>query len=202
MHSWKPDFWNEIQEFKKQNLQNPPPKNAILLLGSSSFTMWKDVDKYFPDKTIINRGFGGSRLADLNYYYEELLTPYNPKQIIIYCGENDIAYDKEKTTAATTFKRFKKFYKTIRNKYPDIQVDYISMKRSPSREHLWPEMKKGNSKIEKFMNRKPNSEYIDIVKPMEDSNGNVRKDLFLEDMLHMKAAGYEIWAKEMKPYLK
>lgn len=198
----KPDFWNEIQEFKKQDIQNPPPKNAILLVGSSSFTMWTDVQKYFPDKTIINRGFGGSRLADLNYYSKELLNPYQPKQIIIYCGENDIAYDKEKTTATTTFKRFKKFYKTIRSKYPDIEVDYISMKRSPSREHLWPEMKKGNAKIERFMNRKPNAEYIDIVKPMEDSNGNVRKDLFLDDMLHMKPSGYEIWARTMKPYMK
>lgn len=198
----KPDFWNDIQEFKKQDSLNPPPKNAILLIGSSSFTMWRDVNSYFPDKTIINRGFGGSRIADLNFYAEDLLNPYHPKQIIIYCGENDIAYDKEKTTAATAFKRFKKFYRTIRSKYPKIEVDYISMKRSPSREHLWPEMKKANAKIERFMNRKANSEYIDIVKPMEDGTGNVRKDLFLEDMLHMRPAGYEIWARTMKPYMK
>ena len=198
----KPDFWNDIQEFKKQDSLNPPPKNAILLIGSSSFTNWRDVNSYFPDKPIINRGFGGSRIADLNFYAEDLLNPYHPKQIIIYCGENDIAYDKEKTTASAAFKRFKQFYRTIRCKYPNIEVDYISMKRSPSREHLWPEIEKANAKIERFMNRKANSEYIDIVKPMEDGTGNARKDLFLDDMLHMRPAGYEIWAQTMRPYMK
>ncbi len=87
----KPMFWHDIQEFKKQDQQNPPPQNAILLIGSSSFTKWTDVADYFPTKTIINRGFGGSRLLDLNYFADDLLAPYQPKQIIIYCGENDFA---------------------------------------------------------------------------------------------------------------
>ncbi len=89
----RPAFWQEIQDFKTENKANPPQKNAILLLGSSSFTMWKDVAAYFPGKTIINRGFGGSSLSDLNFYSEEILKPYAPKQIIIYCGENDFAAD-------------------------------------------------------------------------------------------------------------
>ena len=46
------------------------------------------------------------------------------------------------------------------------------------------------------------AEYIDITEIMNDSEGNVRTDIFLEDMLHMKPEGYKLWTKVMAPYLK
>ncbi|MCY1661478.1 GDSL-type esterase/lipase family protein [Chryseobacterium sp. SL1] len=197
----KPMFWQDIQNFKKLNLENPPAENAILLIGSSSFTKWTDVANYFPDKTIINRGFGGSRLTDLNDYAEDLLNPYQPKQIIIYCGENDFA-DNDKLKADVVVERFKTFYKKIRAKFPKIEVDYISIKYSPSREKLWPQMKEANKKIADFMKKQPNADFIDITKVMQDENGNVRKDLFVEDMLHMTPEGYRLWTSVMNPYMK
>jgi len=197
----KPMYWQDIQNFKKLDQENAPPKDAILLVGSSSFTKSTDVANYFPDKTIINRGFGGSRLTDLNYYANDLLSPYQPKQIIVYCGENDFA-DNHKLKANEVVNRYKTFYKKIREKFPNIEVDYISIKYSPSRESLWPQMKEANKKIAAFMKKEPNAEFIDITKAMEDANGNVRKELFVEDMLHMTPEGYQIWTKVMNPYMK
>ncbi|GAB0157313.1 SGNH/GDSL hydrolase family protein [Chryseobacterium sp. Alg-005] len=197
----KPMFWQDIQNFKKADQEKTPPKDAILLIGSSSFTKWTDVAAYFPNKTIINRGFGGSRLTDLNFYAEDLLNPYQPKQIIIYCGENDFA-DDHKLKAKEVVKRFKTFYSKIREKFPDIEVDYISIKYSPSREKLWPQMRKANKKIACFMKKEPNAEFIDITKVMQDANGNVRKDLFVEDMLHITPEGYRLWTSVMNPYMK
>ncbi|AZA54357.1 GDSL-type esterase/lipase family protein [Chryseobacterium sp. G0201] len=197
----KPMYWQDIQNFKKLDQENAPAKDAILLVGSSSFTKWTDVANYFPDKTIINRGFGGSRLTDLNYYANDLLSPYQPKQIIVYCGENDFA-DNHKLKAKEVVNRYKTFYKKIREKFPNIEVDYISIKYSPSRENLWPQMKEANKKIAAFMKKEPNAEFIDITKAMEDANGNVRKELFVEDMLHMTPEGYQIWTKVMNPYMK
>lgn len=196
----KPMFWQDIENFKKQDQQIPPPKDAILLIGSSSFTKWTDVAEYFPNKTIINRGFGGSRLTDLNYYAHDLLD-YQPKQIIIYCGENDFA-DDAKLKADVVVERFKTFYQKIRAKFPKIEVDYISIKYSPSRENLWPQMKEANKKIAAFIQKQPNAEFIDITKVMQDANGNVRKDLFVEDMLHMTPEGYKLWTSVMNPYMK
>ncbi|WP_295211422.1 GDSL-type esterase/lipase family protein [uncultured Chryseobacterium sp.] len=197
----KPMFWQDIQRFKQLDQENPPAKNAILLVGSSSFTKWTDVARYFPDKTIINRGFGGSRLTDLNYYANDLLNPYQPKQIMIYCGENDFA-DNDQLKADVVVDRFKTFYKKIRSKFPNIEVDYISIKYSPSREKLWPQMKEANKKIAAFMKKQPRSAFIDITKVMQDGQGNVRKDLFVEDMLHMTPEGYRLWTSVMKPYMK
>lgn len=197
----KPMFWQDIQNFKKLDQENKPPKDAILLIGSSSFTKWTDVSSYFPDKIIINRGFGGSRLTDLNYYANDLLNPYQPKQIIVYCGENDFA-DNHDLKAKEVVNRFKTFYKKIREKFPNIEVDYISIKYSPSREKLWLQMKKANKKIACFMKKEKNAEFIDITKVMEDSNGKVRNNLFVEDMLHITPEGYRLWTSVMNPYMK
>ncbi len=197
----KPIFWDEIQNFKKLDQENVPPDNSILLLGSSSFTKWQDVSDYFPGKVIINRGFGGSRLTDLNYYAEDLLQPYQPKQIIIYCGENDFADDAQ-LKSDVVVERFKTLYAKIREKFPNIQVDYISIKYSPSREHLWKQMKEANSKIARLMKKEKNADFIDITKVMNDSNGKVREDLFVEDRLHMTPEGYRLWTSVMKQYMK
>ena len=84
-------FAEDIQAFKKQDAINPPPANAILFVGSSSFTKWKDVSSYFPGYTIINRGFGGSTIPDVIRYTNDIIIPYHPKQVVIYCGDNDLA---------------------------------------------------------------------------------------------------------------
>src|ERR1700756_344400 len=81
----KPPFWKDIQAFKQQDSLYSPPKHAILFVGSSSFTKWTDVQSYFPGYTIINRGFGGSSLPDVIYYANDIIFPYHPQEIVIYC---------------------------------------------------------------------------------------------------------------------
>jgi len=200
LFSQEKPYWKEIQEFKKTDTENGIPRKPILLLGSSSFTKWTDVNDYFPGKKIVNRAFGGSRLVDLNNYADELLDPYKPKQIIIYCGENDVAM--ENPTAAEVFERFKTFFTTVRTKYPRVPVAYVSIKYSPSREKYWPIVKEVNGLIESYLKTQKRTDYIDITKVMNDANGKVRTDIFLDDMLHMKPEGYRLWTKVMAPYLK
>jgi hypothetical protein len=83
-------FFNEIQKFRQQDSISAPPAHPILFVGSSSFRMWKDVQSYFPGYTIINRGFGGSGLSNVIQYADDVIFKYNPRQIVIYCGENDL----------------------------------------------------------------------------------------------------------------
>ncbi len=112
-------FANEIAAFKKQDAVSFPPATAILFVGSSSFRMWKDVQDYFPQHTIINRGFGGSALPDVIRYADDIILPYQPKQIVIYCGENDIA-SADSITAGLVFDRFKILFAMIREKMPEV----------------------------------------------------------------------------------
>src|SRR5262245_48250998 len=144
-----PPFWNDIQNFRKQDSINQPPKNAILFIGSSSFTKWTDVQNYFPGYTIINRGFGGSTLLNEIFYVNSVVFPYQPRQIVIYCGENDLA-SSDSVTAAMVTDRFKKLYSIIRDT-AETPIAYISIKPSPSRRHLIPKMREANQMIKDFL---------------------------------------------------
>ena len=195
-----PPFWNDIQTFKKQDSVSFPLRNAILLIGSSSFTKWTDVQDYFPGYTIVNRGFGGSTLLDEIRYVNDIVFPYQPKQIIIYCGENDLA-SSDTVTAAMVSDRFKQLFQMIRNK-TEAPIAYISMKPSPSRRHLFPKMREGNQLIKDFLATQKNTAFIDVHQKMLNTTGEPFPEIFVDDSLHMNAKGYAIWKKEMEPYMQ
>src|SRR5436190_16523360 len=162
-------FAKSIAAFKKQDSISFPPENAILFIGSSSFTLWEDVQNYFPGYTIINRGFGGSTLEDQIRYANDIVFPYKPKQIIIYCGENDLA-SSDTVTAAMVFDRFKQLFQLIRYK-TEAPIAYISMKPSPSRRHLFPKMRQGNQLIKDFLATQKNVVFIDVHEKMLNTVG-------------------------------
>jgi lysophospholipase L1-like esterase len=195
-----PPFYDDIQAFKAQDTDSMPPKDAILFVGSSSFTMWKDVQDYFPGHTIINRGFGGSTLQDVVRYANDVIIPYHAKQVVIYCGENDVAYSDE-TTAQMVLERFKVLFNIIRDDNPAVPVAFISLKPSPSRQQLWPVMKEANRLIKKYLAGKRKTAFIDVWPKMFNKDGTIMKDIFIEDNLHMNAKGYRIWQKLIEPYL-
>jgi lysophospholipase L1-like esterase len=196
-----PPFYNDIQRFKKQDSLDFPKKKSILFIGSSSFTKWKDVQDYFPSHRIINRGFGGSTLPDLIRYTDDIVFPYKPKQVVIYCGENDIA-SSDTISAETVAKRFIVLFNKIRSRYRKIPIVYISMKPSPSRERFFPKMTAANNAIQQFLSTKRRTVFVNVYPLMLNGEGQPMKEIFLDDMLHMNSKGYLIWQKALEPYLK
>jgi lysophospholipase L1-like esterase len=193
-------FYSDIQNFKKQDSINPPPQHAVLFVGSSSFTKWKDVQDYFPGIPIINRGFGGSSLPDVIRYANDIIFPYHPKQVVIYCGENDFTMS-DTVTAGIVIARVKKLFQIIRNKLPDANIVYISIKPSPSRAKYRSHAETANSAIKNFLATQKNAIFIDVFHAMLGENGKPIPSIFLADSLHMNASGYAIWKKIIEPVL-
>lgn len=193
-------FADEIAGFKKKDAASFPPANAILFVGSSSFRKWEDVAGYFPNYTIINRGFGGSTLPDVIRYEKDIIFPYHAKQIVIYCGENDVA-SSDTVTAQVVFDRFKKLYTDIRAVMPDVPVLFVSLKPSPSRWQMRDRMMGANKLIKKYLKRKGNAAFVSVWNDMLGADGKPMPDIFVGDKLHMNAKGYAIWQKLIEPYL-
>jgi arylsulfatase A-like enzyme/lysophospholipase L1-like esterase len=193
-------FINEIRAFQKADTLNKPAKGAILLIGSSSFTKWQNVGDWFPDKRIINRGFGGSSLPDLIRYFDQIVTPYDPVQVVVYCGENDVA-SSTSITADTVLKRFIQLHGMIRKVYPQVRISFVSLKPSPVRASFLPTVRETNRLIEKFCKSSANTDYIDVFNPMLNADGSFMEELFVSDRLHMNEKGYLIWKKAMEPFL-
>ncbi|QHT66120.1 hypothetical protein GXP67_05270 [Rhodocytophaga rosea] len=192
-------FIAEITAFEQADQAKFPPKKSIVFTGSSSIRLWADLQKSFPGKKIINRGFGGSGLSNLVFYADRIIIPYNPKQVVIYSGENDIAAGK---TAEKVFNEFKRLAEKIKQKSPRTRITYISMKPSPSRMATIGELKKANALIENYLKENKMGDYINIYDPMLDAQKEPREELFVADRLHMNEKGYAIWTEIIRPYLK
>jgi lysophospholipase L1-like esterase len=193
-------FQDEITAFKKQDNMQPPPANPILFVGSSSFRKWTDVQSAFPGYPIINRGFGGSSFPDVLRYAGDIIFPYKPKQIVIYCGDNDLAAS-DTVTAQVVYARFLQLYRVIRSRMNKVDILYVSIKPSPSREKLMPRMEEANRLIGDFLRKQSHAAFADVYHPMLNAEGHPMEDLFVDDKLHMNPKGYAIWQKVIQPYL-
>ncbi len=186
-------FKKEIENFIKWDKKNSPPKNALLFVGSSSIRLWNTAEE-FPEFTVINRGFGGSHISHILLYINETTLKYEPRIIVFYAGDNDIAAGK---TAKQVLKDFKLFVK----KTTDTKIIYLPIKPSIARWYLWPEMNKTNNLIQEYCKKSDNLFYLDLVTPMLDKNKKPNKDLFIKDGLHLNKKGYKVWDKHLLPLL-
>jgi lysophospholipase L1-like esterase len=194
-------FWNEIAEFKHKDSLHRPPANPIVFVGSSSFRKWANVQADFPGYPILNRGFGGSTLDDVVHYAGDIIYPYHPKQVVVYCGDNDLAADR-KVTGKKVFKKFEHLYELIRRHLGnDVDILYVSIKPSPSRERLMPEMERANDLIRNFMAEHSHAAFVDVYHLMLNAQGHPMDELFIGDRLHMNDKGYRIWQQAILPYL-
>ncbi|MCB0282662.1 MAG: hypothetical protein KDF60_08805 [Calditrichaeota bacterium] len=190
-------FANEINAFKQWDKKNSFPEQAVLFVGSSSMRMWPTAD-YFPEMDIINRGFGGAHITDVEYFYDDVLKKYNPAIIVFYAGDNDVAAGMD---VDTVYNDFVRFYNRVENDFPAVDFFYIPIKPSLNRWSFWDKMNQTNEKIAEFCRTKENLEYIDTATPMLGPDQKPMS-LFIEDGLHLNKDGYDLWSSIVKPYLK
>ncbi|MCU4164636.1 GDSL-type esterase/lipase family protein [Carboxylicivirga caseinilyticus] len=192
-------YGKAIDAFEKMDSVNHPNEGGILFIGSSSFTKWQDVNDYFPDKYIINRGFGGSQMSDLLYFKERLILPYKPKQIVVFVGGNDITAGEK---ARSVFKEDKELVKWTLKQFPDVDFLFLSLKPTPKRWALKDEMIRLSKKRERYALKNRQVDYVDVWTPLLNDEGMPKEGIYIADQLHLNAKGYKIWQQVMAPYLK
>ncbi|HYR58198.1 MAG TPA: SGNH/GDSL hydrolase family protein [Chthoniobacteraceae bacterium] len=188
----------EIAAFEQHDRETPPPKHAIVFVGSSSIRKWTTLAEDFPHHRVLNRGFGGSELGDSAHFAERIVLAYEPRFIVVYAGGNDINNHK---TAEQVFESFKAFVAAVRAKQPDTPIAYISIAGNPSRWSQVEEVKKANALIEQFTREQPNLKFIDVFHEMLGSDGLPRPEIFVADRLHMNAEGYKLWTQIVGRFL-
>ncbi|RKR12277.1 lysophospholipase L1-like esterase [Maribacter vaceletii] len=192
-------FDNEVANLqKKYKTKWNPNKETTLFTGSSSIRLWKNLDSLFPNKQIINTGFGASLSGDLLHFSDKLITNYNPTKVFIYEGDNDIAYDK---SPKEVIENIKSIIKNIKSKKTDTYIVLISTKPSISRWHLKKKYKKLNRKLNRITKKDPLIHFVDVWKPMLNGK-KLKKSLFGPDGLHMNKEGYNIWYTAIKKHVK
>ncbi|MBT8420217.1 MAG: hypothetical protein KJO08_05065 [Gammaproteobacteria bacterium] len=192
-------FEPAIRSFEAADEKQPPPENAIVVVGSSSIRGWHgSIKQDMSPMTVIPRGFGGSNMNDLLYYADRIVLPYRPQAVVVYEGDNDVAQGISPAKIADAFRVFVgKVHKVL----PECRIYFLSIKPSISRWPLWSKMKAANDLIAAECARDKRLTFVDVASGMLDEEGKPRGDIFEEDNLHMNRRGYELWRGILRPVL-
>ena len=191
---WEP----KIRQFEEQDNKEMPPTGGILFVGSSSIVGWK-VDECFPELPVINRGFGGSQIADSVHFADRIVLPYRPKIIVLYAGDNDVAAGK---SPEQVLRDYRQFVRKVHDGLPETRIVFVAIKPSIRRWNLVDEMREANRLIRAAAEKDKRLGYVDIDGPMIGDDGKPRPELFKRDGLHLNAEGYKLWSARVLPHLK
>ena len=185
--------------FDADDAAHPRAPGGVLFVGSSSIRLWSDLEAQFANlPVVINRGFGGSQLSDCVRNLSRLVLPYRPRAVLVYAGDNDLAAG---VAPRDVLRRFTAFVDGIHAELPWTKIVYISIKPSPARARLLPEIREANDLIRDYAARADGVEYADVFSPMLDANGKPRRELFRGDALHLNPQGYALWKGIIAPYV-
>jgi len=191
-------FAKEIEAFAEWDSRNAVPAEPVLFVGSSTIRMWRTRES-FPDLPVINRGFGGSHIADVTHFADRIVLPYKPRVIVFYAGDNDIASGK---SAQRVFEDYRRFVSLVHTKLPETHIIFLSIKPSESRWSFWPESKKVNELIQGLSANDKRLLFVDLAASLLRPDGMPDNNLFLKDKLHLSPAGYDVWTRMLTPVLR
>jgi len=189
-------FAAEIDAFVAADRLAPPASGGVLFVGSSSIRMWSTLEADFPGIAVLNRGFGGSELEDVVRAAPRIVVPCAPRLIIVYAGDNDLANGKSPERVCGDFVRLRQLLQTA---LPATHLAFIAIKPSPARWHLASSVRQANDCIRQQMADDSRLVFVDVFTPMLGGTGTPRPELFLDDGLHLNAAGYALWRQVLAP---
>jgi lysophospholipase L1-like esterase len=184
-------FESDIRAYESEDSKKPPEPGCTVFVGSSTFRIWTSIENDFREFKAINRGFGGSTFPDVNHYVDRIVTKYKPARVVVYAGTNDIADLHH--SGEDIFHDFEEFVRKVQAKSPSAEIYFISMSMAPSRVQWASIYEAGNSLIRKYCSQNKHLHYIDVVPVMRDAKGQLRRELFGLDQLHMNKDGYALW---------
>ena len=189
-------FQAQIDAFLKEDEARPPPKGAILFVGSSIFRNWKNLKPQMDPLPVFNRAFGGSRTWEVLHHMNNVVLPYEPRLIVYYCGSNDVNAGEK---AEPIFGRFREFVERVHEALPKTRVFYVSINRAPQKQDRWDIVDSANSLVKEYCSSDTRLAFIDVNPVLFDTEKNPRLDLYLPDKLHFREPAYEEFTRVIKP---
>jgi lysophospholipase L1-like esterase len=180
----------ELQNFEAIDATNPPPRHPIVFTGSSSIRMWTDLTTDFPSYPVVNRGFGGSELGDVNQFFDRLILQYRPKQVVVFAGVNDIASGKSVERVVADLKTL---VDRLHAELPKTRFVYLSLSLNPSRWDQREKVRAVNRAAAELLSHDPRDTFLDTTSVMLGADGQPKPGIYRDDKLHMNRKGYDLW---------
>lgn len=188
-----------IAGYAAEDAKTPPPSNAIVLTGSSTFVAWKTVHEDLAPLPVLSRALGGSTIKDIDDRLDTLVLKYQPGAVVLYVGDNDIG--QQGLTAEQVLEHFDQLVSRLQRELRDVRIYVLAIKPSIMRWALWPTMHRANELMSRYCDTHPRLVFIDIAPALLAEDGRPKSDIFAPDNLHLNAKGYALLASVVKPVL-
>jgi lysophospholipase L1-like esterase len=189
-------FAPEIDAFAAADAASPPPACPLLFVGSSSIRRWTTLAHDLPDYPVLNRGFGGAEISDINANFGRVVGAYHPRAIVFYAGDNDLHDGKTPEEVVADFNRFMALKRAVLR---HTRVYFVTIKPSKARLGEYPAQEAVNQAVKAMTLTQHDLIEIDVVGDMM-ADGKP-KDIFVDDGLHLTPAGYAIWTQDIRRVL-
>jgi lysophospholipase L1-like esterase len=185
-------FWyeDEVHQLEKKVRSTAEVTNRTVFYGSSSIRLWKTLAHDFPEKQVLNIGFGGSTLAACSWFFERLLVPAQPRAVVFYAGDNDLSDGRH---PEEVYLFFCALTSKMQHHMPEVPFTFVAIKPSPARWHIIDRIRFANELIRKKIESMPGYHFVDVYTPMLEAGGRPRWELFENDGLHLSPKGYALW---------
>jgi len=193
-------FDKQVDAYLQADKQSPPAPCSIAFLGSASIVAWKSIQTDLAPAPVYAHGLGASTVEDQIYFFNKLATPYKPRAIFLYAGENDIVNGLEPAEVLADMKTFMDLKTKELGATP---VYYIAAKASPARIEFAPRQQQANDLVASLAKSRTDLHYIDVSHAMWQGGklfGSLRP-IFVADGIHLNPEGYSIWTRIIKPYV-
>ena len=191
---WEP----AIAAFEAQDRQQPPPSGQVVFVGGSSIRFWDSLAADMAPVPVLNRGFGGAQMRDVLHYADRVITPYRPRAVVIYAGENDLG--SWWAWPGLVVNRFQRLVERVRQRDPKLPILVLAIKPSPHFAARLERQREANRQLRAYCETTPGLRFIDVASPLLDAQGRLRPELY-RDGLHLNAAGYAVWRERVRPVL-
>lgn len=148
--------------------------------------------------TDINLGVGGTTVDYWKNQIATISSLYNPTNIIIHAGVNDIngGMTGTETLTATT-----ELFDMIHELFPDANIYYISIEPNNFLPEKFSEYQVVNSGVQAIATSNDFIHYIDMVTPLGGVSGEAVSQYFGTDGLHYNQDGYALFTKTIQDAL-
>ncbi len=186
----------------------------ILLVGDSIMQQWgggydgkpfNDVwQKYFADKRTVNIGIAGDKTQNLLWRLEHgAVDGLEPKVAVVLIGVNNLYFAGEVSRAAMA-QGIKAVVGKLRERFPPMDVVVVSV--LPAGEKADVPFRSGTVELAAAtkalqLERDLKVHLIDFGAKLLDADGTLSKAIS-PDSIHLSAAGYEIFAQQLRSELK